>query len=73
MTNVDISFDDVYFEDGELCLYKGTGEESGFIVKLGDKYMQLWEIPQYGGMERLYRAWDYSDPIEAVKLALTWT
>lgn len=68
-----IKFDDVYFEDNLLCLYKNTGEESGFIVKLGGDYMELWGIPMYGGAERLEKSWSYSDPIEAVKLALTWT
>lgn len=70
---MNMSFDDTYFEDDVLCLYKGTGEESGFILKLGTDYMELWAIPQYGGKERLEKSWDYSNPIEAVQLALTWT
>lgn len=69
----DINFDDVYFEGETLCLYKGTGEESGFIIKIGYNYQTLWSIPQYGGFERCEKSWNYSDPLEAVKIALTWT
>lgn len=66
-------FDSAYFEDGCLILCKDTGEGSAFIVYLHPDSMQLWSVPMYGGAERLEKSWDYSNPIEAYDLAMSWT
>ena len=66
-------FDKAYFDEDCLVLEKSTGEASGFFVRVLSDSMELYSIPQYGGRERFEQAWEYSNPIEAYDLAMTWS